>query len=130
MTTREPNWVDIEVLVKAHDATIDRHGGLHGVRDSAALESAVMRPQNKWAYGEVDVFALASAYGFGLARNHAFSDGNKRIAAIATFMFLGQNGWWIPRDTSAVEQTFLSLAAGELDEASLAAWLRDRATPL
>jgi death on curing protein len=127
---REPRWLDLELVVEAHDLTIARHGGLPGVRDVAALESALARPKNKWAYGEEDLFALASAYGFGLARNHAFSDGNKRIAAISVFLFLGQNGFWVPRDTPAVIATFLALAAGDLSEDQLADWLRERARPV
>ena len=100
------------------------------MRDLGALAAALARPQNTWAYGGTDGFALAAACGFGLARNHPFTDGNKRIASIATLLFLDVNGWSVPADTDAVEAAFLALAAGEASEDDLAAWLRTRALPL
>lgn len=129
MTDAPPVWLDQELLKILHDEQIAEHGGLLGVRDMGALEAALARPENKWAYGETNFFALAAAYGFGLARNHPFSDGNKRIAAIASFLFLEINGWQVPEDADAVEAAFLALAAGDMDEDGLAAWLRERAIP-
>jgi death on curing protein len=130
MTAKDPCWLDPETLKVLHDEQIADHGGLPGLRDGGAFDAALSRPLNKHAYGEQDLFALAAAYGFGLARNHPFSDGNKRIAALATFLFLEVNGWSVPEDTDAVEQTFLALAAGELAEEELADWLRARSLPV
>lgn len=125
----EPEWLESDAVVQLHDMSVANHGGLHGVRDAGALASALARPQNKWSYGEEDLIMLAAAYGFGLARNHAFADGNKRIAYIATELFLDLNGWAIEATDADKIQTFLALAAGEIDEDGLAAWLRERAVP-
>lgn len=130
MDASEPNWVDQRIIVQAHDWSIAIHGGLPGVRDQSALESALARARNKWGYGESDVVVLAAAYGFGLARNHAFSDGNKRTAYIATRLFLERNGFALVATESDKIETFLALAAGEIDEDGLAAWLRERAAPV
>jgi death-on-curing protein len=126
----EPAWIAQTAILVLHDEQIHEHGGITGVRDVGAFESALARAQNKWAYGETDLFVLAAAYGFGLARNHPFSDGNKRTAALAAFMFLALNGWIIEAPTQEVHDTIFALAAGELDEEALAAWLRARAVPV
>ncbi|MFD1331755.1 type II toxin-antitoxin system death-on-curing family toxin [Methylopila musalis] len=126
MKRREPLWLKPAVLEILHGEQIATHGGLPGLRDRGAFDAALSRPFNKWLYGEDDLFALAAAYGFGLARNHPFSDGNKRASAIACFLFLELNGVVIPEDTDAVETTFLALAAGALSEDELAAWLKAR----
>ncbi|GLK76798.1 death-on-curing protein [Methylopila jiangsuensis] len=122
----EPFWLDDEILLQAHDWSIAIHGGLSGLRDVAALESALARPRNKWAYGETDLFALAASYGFGLARNHPFADGNKRAAYMATRLFLERNGSKLAASEEDKIKTFLALAAGTLSEDDLAAWLRAR----
>lgn len=129
MSGPEPTWLDPETLLILHDEQIAEHGGLSGVRDEGALEAALARPMNKFAYGESDLYALAAAYGFGLARNHPFSDGNKRSAALASFLFLEINGLMVPENTDEVEAVFLALAAGGLSEEGLAEWLRKNSTP-
>lgn len=129
MSDAEPKWLDPEILRILHDEQIAEHGGLPGVRDEGALEAAFARPLNKFAYGENDLCALAAAYGFGLARNHPFSDGNKRAAALASFLFLEINGLTVPENTDEVEATFLALAAGKLSEDALADWLHAHSTP-
>lgn len=122
--TPEPEWLELQSVLTLHEDVIERHGGLPGVRDEGALESAVARPRNKWSYGEEDVVRLAAAYGYGLARNHAFSDGNKRAAYVAAELFLVLNGFRLVSSDEDKIATFLALAAGELSEDALADWLR------
>src|SRR3972149_5756002 len=89
----EPVWVDRLVVDAVHAQQLREHGGLHGVRDENALESALARPRNKWAYDpESDLATLAAAHGYGLATNHPYRDGNKRIAFLTMVIFLGLNG--------------------------------------
>jgi len=122
----EPIWLRSDVLIAAHRRQLAEHGGLDGMRDEGAFLSALDKPRNLFAYGqpEPDLYALAAAYGFDLARNHPFSDGNKRTALIAIRLFLKLNG--APFNASAEDKyrMILSLAAGELLESELAEWLR------
>ncbi len=117
-------WLSPQALLAAHDEQLAEHGGAAGVRDLGLFESALARPQNLAAYSEPDVAALAAAYAFGLARNHPFVDGNKRIALIALEAFLALNGIELTAGDVSCVQTILSLAAGELDEDMLAQWIR------
>ena len=119
-------WIDRRALDLLHDESIAEHGGASGVRDGGLLESALARPKNLLAYGEPDVAALAAAYAFGLAKNHAFVDGNKRAAFLAVGMFLSINGWKLVTTQSEATLAVLALAAGEIDEEEFAAWMRDR----
>ena len=117
-------WIDREVLMAVHDMQLAEHGGGAGLRDANLLESALSKPLNLAAYGEPDVCALAAAYGYGISRNHAFIDGNKRTALVATELFLRLNGWrLIVSDVDCV-LTMLNVAAGEVSEGDFAAWLR------
>lgn len=129
MTRREPEWLEVEVIVLLHDLAVERHGGLPGVRDDGALRSALARPVNKFAYGDADIASLGAAYGFGLARNHAFADGNKRIAFVAMELFLAVNGLRLIASESEKIDTVLALAAGDLSEDALADWLRAQSRP-
>jgi death on curing protein len=88
-------WILKEAVLDVHTSCLKQSGGLFGVRDEGALESALARPGNKFGYGETDVFALAAAYGFGIAKDHPFNDGNKRATFFVTFMFLDSNGFEI-----------------------------------
>ena len=100
------------------------------MRDRGLRESALERPRNRFRYEpDSDLSALAAAYGFGIARDHPFLDGNKRVAFQAMYLFLGLNGFRIDVAEEEVVATILALASGELDETSLAAWLRDHITP-
>lgn len=119
-----PFWLDPDDLVALHAEQLARFGGPPGLRDAGMLESACLRPQNKYAYGERDLIALAASYAFGLAKNHAFIDGNKRIAFQAMMTFLALNEKPLRCDTSAVADVILALAGGELTEDCLADWLR------
>jgi death-on-curing protein len=100
-------------------------GGPEGLRDHGLLESAVLRPVNQWTYGQTDMAALAAAYAFGLARNHAFVDGNKRTAFHAMMVFLRVNDIPFAPDPAHATAIILSLAAGEVSEESLTRWIRD-----
>ncbi|MEO8124406.1 MAG: type II toxin-antitoxin system death-on-curing family toxin [Burkholderiales bacterium] len=117
-------WVDPKVLLAVHDAQLAEHGGAAGVRSSDLFESALARPRNVAAYGRPDVAELAASYGFGIARNHPFVDGNKRTAFVAVELFLALNGSRLTASDVDCVMTMLAVAAGELDEAAFAAWLR------
>jgi death-on-curing protein len=122
---KEPEWVMLPVALAIHDEQLAIHGGTSGLRDAALLESALDRPHNKWAYEAAELPELAAAYGFGIARNHRFVDGNKRTALLVIYTFLGVNGvdFIVPEAEAAA--MILSLAAGEVSEESLARWIRD-----
>ncbi|MBY3220863.1 type II toxin-antitoxin system death-on-curing family toxin [Rhizobium laguerreae] len=109
---------------------IERFGGLAGLRDEGALESALGRPMHKANYGCDDVIELAAAYLFGLARNHAFVDGNKRIAIVAAGVFLLENGYEIETTDANLYAFVLAVAAGEIDEEGATRFLRDFCIPL
>ena len=121
-------WIDASVILAVHDEQLAEHGGGAGVRDAGLMESALAKPINLAAYGDPDVADLAAAYGFGLARNHPFVDGNKRTAFVAVELFLALNGWSLTASDADCVLTMLALAAGDIDEATFAAWLRDRTT--
>lgn len=121
----EPVWLPLDLVLSIHDEQLGQFGGPPGLRDQGLLESALGRPLNKYAYGTEDLAALAAAYAFGLARNHAFVDGNKRIAFLAMVTFLGLNDIeFVVPETDAVA-IMLALAAGEVDEDGFARWIRD-----
>jgi death-on-curing protein len=121
----EPDWVTMPIVLAIHDEQLAIHGGSAGLRDAALLESALGRPRNKWAYENAELPELAAAYGYGIARNHPFVDGNKRTALLAIYTFLGVNGvdFIVPEADAAT--IILSLAAGEVSEDSLARWIRN-----
>lgn len=117
-------WIEETVVWAIHEEQLAEHGGSVGVRDRGLLASALARPQNLAAYGTPDIAELAAAYGFGIARNHPFIDGNKRTAFVCTELFLLIHGWELLADDAACVAMMLALAAGELSEADCAAWLR------
>ncbi len=123
---REPVWLRRSDSDAIHFDQLRQHGGIPGVRDENALESALARPRNRWAYEpDSDPAALAAAYGYGLATNHGYNDGNKRVAFMAMYVFLGINGWEIDAPEPEVVQVMLAVADGRLDEDGLRDWLRD-----
>jgi len=126
----EPRWLAPVHVLAIHSDQTQAHGGAVGLRDRGLLESALERPRNRFRYEpESDLSPLAAAYGFGIARDHPFVDGNKRVAFQAMYLFLGLNGFRIDAAEAEVVTTILALASGELDETSLATWLRDHITP-
>lgn len=122
-----PIWIPREMILAMHLRQLAEHGGGEGVREEGMLDSALGRPQNKLAYGEPDVFELAAAYAYGIARNHPFVDGNKRTALVASFTFLFVNGFAMSSGQDENVHVFLRLAAGEMNEDELAAWFRSMA---
>ncbi|MEN9479823.1 MAG: hypothetical protein RLZZ298_1218 [Pseudomonadota bacterium] len=123
-------WIEESVVWAVHEAQLAEHGGSAGVRDSGLLQSALARPLNLLAYGEADAPTLAAAYGFGIARNHPFIDGNKRTAFVCVELFLALNGFVLTALDADCVSTMLALAAGELPEADFAAWIKDHTLPL
>ena len=121
----EPIWIERDIALAVHDRQLAEHGGAAGLRDAGALESALARAINQWSYGEHDLCALAAAYGFGLARNHPFADGNKRTAWVLLRLFLRLNGAALAFTSADAIRTMVALAAGDLSEPELTTWLRD-----
>ena len=117
-------WVDRGALVLLHDESLAEHGGASGLREEGLLESALAGPLNLAADGSPDVHALAAAYGVGLVKNHPFVDGNKRAAFLAVGMFLRLNAWRLTAPQADAMLTMLAVAAGQMDEAAFAHWLR------
>ena len=117
-------WIDPEVVLAIHDQQIAEHGGADGIRDMGLIESALARPKNLVTYAASDVFDLAAEYGYGIARNHGFIDGNKRTAYVVTLLFLALNGHDLT--AQAVERVliFEKLGKGELAPDEFARWLR------
>ncbi|HEY3934954.1 MAG TPA: type II toxin-antitoxin system death-on-curing family toxin [Gemmatimonadales bacterium] len=121
----EPTWLDRPTVLAIHDELLAQHGGLAGVRDIGLLDSALGRPQHRWAYDEgVDLFECAACYGFGIAKNHPFNDGNKRTAFQAMYTFLGLNGEQITAPDLDVVNVMVAVASGAMTEKKLADWLR------
>lgn len=126
----EPTWVARLAVDAMHHELLKQHGGLPGVRDDSALESALARPRDKWSYEpDADLALLAAAYGYGLAKNHGYSDGNKRIAFIVMYTFLGLNGVEIDASEPAVVQLMVDVASGDCSEDQLAEWIRKHVIP-
>jgi death on curing protein len=122
---KEPRWLNGTMIRAIHTSQVQEHGGSLGLRDQGLLDSALDRPRNRFRYeSEADLFDLAAAYGFGLARNHPSVDGNKRVAFQAMYVFLGLNGLRVEAEEPEVVRLILALAAGDLPEPELADWLR------
>ena len=121
----EPIWLDVDEVIDMHAEQLAIFGGPEGILHRGLLELAVLRSANRWNDGQMDMAALAAAYAFGLARNHAFVDGNKRIAFHAIMVFLRSNDIPFAPDPAHATAIILSLAAGEVSEESLTRWIRD-----
>ena len=122
---REPAWLSRLVVDAIHNDQLREHGGLPGVRDENALESALARPQQKWHYSErTDVPTLAAAYAYGLVQNHPYRDGNKRIGFLAMITFLGVNGYDFSATDAEVVTEILALADGRISGDALSDWIR------
>jgi death-on-curing protein len=119
-------WIDKQALLLLHGESVATHGGLEGLRDEGLLDSALARSRNLAAYNpDADIAALAAAYGFGLARNHPFADGNKRAAFLSVGLFLSINGWRLATTAAEATQAILAVASGRFEEDVFAAWIRD-----
>ena len=122
-------WIDRRALLLLHDESIAEHGGAPGIRDEGLFESAMARPLNLVAYGQPDVAELAAAYGVGLAKNHAFVDGNNCVAFLAVGLFLALNRQRLVATQAEATVVMLDVAAGVIDEAAFATWLRAHTQP-
>jgi death-on-curing protein len=120
----EPKWLNRVIVDAIHSEQIREHGGLPGIRDENALESALARPQQKWHYEVTELAVLAAAYGYGLVKNHPYRDGNKRIGFLALITFLGINGHDLEASDEEVVTEIFALAAGGVSEKQLADWVR------
>ena len=122
-------WIDRRALELLHGESLREHGGAEGLRDEGLLESALARPVNLAPYCIPDVFELSASYGVGLAKNHPFVDGNKRAAFLSIGLFLFLNGRRLVSSQADATLTMLAVAAGDIDEPTLAQWLRDHTSP-
>jgi death-on-curing protein len=127
---KEPVWLPRKLVLALHALAIKEFGGSYGIRDEGLLESALARPRHQIAYGEASLFALAAAYAFGLSKNHAFVDGNKRVAFSVIDVFLQLNGHELAASDVEATVVMQDLAAGSLSEGDLAAWIAVNARPL
>ena len=122
--TAEPKWISKKALLLLHEASVAEFGGKRGVRDEALLDSALARPQNIHSYKpECTIADLAAGYAFGLAKNHAFVDGNKRAAFLSIGLFLAINGHSFKPDQVDAINFMLALASGDFEEAGLFVWI-------
>ena len=122
---KEPAWVEKAIVLAIHQRQLAEHGGSDGIRDDGLLESALERPKNRFIYGDPPpgLSEMAACYAYAIARNHPFVDGNKRTAYVVSMLFLRINGKTISATSEEKYQTFLKLAEGTLDEATLASWI-------
>lgn len=121
----EPLWLSTELVLAIHGEQLREFGGGEGLRDAGLLQSALDRPRNKWAYESSDLPELAAAYGFGIAKNHPFVDGNKRVSLLALVTFLGINGIDFVASEAEAVLIIRDLAAGKITEDGLARWISD-----
>lgn len=131
MSRTEIRWVAESVVLALHDEQLAEHGGAPGIRDVSLLLAALARPRNIAAYGTPDLADLAAAYAMGIARNHAFVDGNKRTAIVAAAgVFLPLNGFELTASNEEIVRVMLAVADGSMPEEALAGWFRDWTRPI
>ncbi len=123
-------WLSREAVEIFHAQQLAEHGGLPGIKDENALEAALARPMNKAAYEDPDVFDLAAANVFGIAKNHPFSDGNKRTAFVAAYVFLRLNDLLVEASQGEIVEFVLGVASGEIDETGASMFFRDYCKPV
>ena len=120
---KQPIWVPLEAVHIIHDRQIARHGGASGLRDEGLLQNAMQRPVNKCQYEDADTFECAAAYAFGIAKAHAFVDGNKRTAFVTSVTFLRLNGWHFRPTPKEGVTAMEDLATGLVSEEDFKNWL-------
>ncbi|MGK7929707.1 MAG: type II toxin-antitoxin system death-on-curing family toxin [Spirulina sp.] len=119
----EPFWLSDDIILAIHTAQIEEHGGSLGIRDANLLSASLARPRHLLAYGQPNLLELAAAYGYGIAKNHPFIDGNKRTAFMAMYVFLGLNDYWLDAPENDAIAMMEGLASDRETQASLAQWL-------
>lgn len=120
----EPRWISKKALLFLHEESLSEFGGARGLRDEGLLESALARPRNMHVYGPAATIAeLAASYCYGVAKNRAFVDGNKRAAFLCIGLFLALNGYWLTASQVDAIETMLGVAAGTVSEPELALWI-------
>jgi len=126
----EPMWVPPRAVLIIHDRQIARHGGAAGIRDGGLIDGALQRPVNKWQYERADIFACAAAYAFGIAKAHAFVDGNKRTAFVSGATFLRLNGWHFQTEPAEGVEFMEGLASDAISEENFGVWLKHGSTQI
>jgi death-on-curing protein len=122
--TAELRWISKKALLLLHEESLAEFGGARGLRDEGLLDSALARPKNTHAYNaESSIADLAASYGYGLAKNHAFVDGNKRAAFLSMGLFLAINRYQLRPDQMDAIRTMFAIASGELNEQDLSSWI-------
>ncbi|MEX2569707.1 MAG: type II toxin-antitoxin system death-on-curing family toxin [Gemmatimonadota bacterium] len=126
---KEPTWLSWGIVEAIHFDQILQHGGFQGIKNEGLIESALGRPVNKWLYEGADIFTLAAAYGFGIAKNHGFEDGNKRTGFLAFYTFLGLNGYDFEAPEPEVVRVMNGVVEGTVSEEQFAVWIQERSFP-
>lgn len=121
----EPIWISETLARFIHGDQLLQHGGREGIRDENLLSASLARPRHQFVYSEPSLFDLAAAYGYGLAKNHPFIDGNKRTAFMIMYTFLGLNGYTLNASERQVVEMMERLATDQENQASLAQWLEE-----
>lgn len=126
-----PKFLTVDRIIRIHQDQVTRYGGSLGIRDRGGLESAAAQPEATFGgeYLHQDVFEMAAAYLFHLVQNHAFIDGNKRVGAMAAFVFLLLNGYELDAGEEAFEELTMRVARGEAEKPEIAAFFRDHSIP-
>ncbi len=124
MSGGSPVFLALDQVMRAHRRSLDEHGGIDGVRDPGAIESALAAAQNTWLYRDADRFEIAATYAYHLAESQAFLDGNKRTAIASALMFLDLNGAYATPNQGELYDAMIAIAARRMDKAGLAAVLR------
>ncbi len=125
-----PIWIEKSLVIAIHNRQLAEHGGTDGIRDNGLLESALFRPKNKLNYGHPTIFDLAAAYGYGIANNHPFIDGNKRTSYVVMRTLLKLNGYDIQASAIEKYQVWMDLASNQIDELELAAWIKEKSAKI
>ena len=125
---KEPIWVSEKIVLAIHEDQLAQHGGSAGIRDENLLGASLARPKHLFTYGQPKIFDLAAAYGYGLANNHPFIDGNKRTAFMVMYTFLGLNNYWLEVEEIEVVVKMEGLTTNKETQESLALWLEKHST--
>lgn len=126
-----PTFLTIDEIIAIHQDQIARYGGSEGVRDWGLLQSAVAMPTVSFGgqFLHADLCEMAAACLFHLVQNHPFLDGNKRVGAVAAYVFLSLNNRRMTADNGAYADLVLSVARGETPKAAVADFFRANTAP-